>query len=277
MAMDELDNGAGPGDVGKGDEIGLSGGGVNRVVRVANTVRRPAHPWSPAVRELVRHLRAAGVTGVPAWHGIDEQGRDVFDYLPGEVGNYPLPAQARSETALVSAGRLLRQVHDASVPLTARASLPWQLPPLEPVEVICHGDFAPYNCVFAEGVAVGVIDFDTARPGPRRWDLAYALYRFAPLTDPANGDGFGDAKEQARRARQFLDAYGCTAQQRQVALDTVPARLRSLVAFMQDAAADGDPNFARHIKEGHVDLYVRDVRYIECRRQQWYAQVIEAD
>src|SRR5690606_4642909 len=116
---------------------------------------------------------AAGVVGVPAWHGVDEQGREIYDYLPGEVGNYPLSEHVRSERALVSAARMLLTVHDASVPLINDA-VPWRFPPMKPVEVICHGDFAPYNCVFRDGEAVGVIDFDTATPGPRHWDLAYA-------------------------------------------------------------------------------------------------------
>lgn len=262
---------------GQADEVELVGGGVNRVVRVGNTVRRPAREWSPAVRVLLERLRAAGISGVPSWHGVDDQGRDIFDYVPGEVGNYPLSAQVRSETALVSAARLLRRLHDASVPLTTEPNLPWQLPPLEPIEVVCHGDFAPYNCVFADGLAVGVIDFDGARLGPRRWDLAYALYRFAPLTDPANADGFGDAEQQARRAGMFLAAYGCTPQERRDALETVGVRLRQLVAFMRNAAASGDPNFARHIEEGHVDMYLRDIAYVESRDQQWFSLVTEAD
>jgi aminoglycoside phosphotransferase (APT) family kinase protein len=257
-------------------EIELTGGGTGRVVRVGETVRKPARPWSPAVRVLLQRLRAAGVAGVPAWHGVDERGRDVFDHLPGEVGNYPLSAQVRGDTALNTAARLLRSLHDASVPLTAEPELPWQLPPIEPVEVVCHGDFAPYNCVFVDGEAVGVIDFDGARLGPRRWDLAYALYRFAPLTDAGNADGFGDPAEQGRRARLFLDSYGCTRQQRREALETVGPRLMSLVTFMRDAAAAGDPNFARHIEAGHADLYLRDLRYIESQAGRWAAPVIEA-
>jgi len=47
-----------------------------------------------------------------------------------------------------------------------------------PAEVICHGDVAPYNCVFRDGRPVAFIDFDTAHPGVRIWDLAYAAYRF---------------------------------------------------------------------------------------------------
>ncbi|MEJ3655547.1 aminoglycoside phosphotransferase family protein [Actinomycetes bacterium KLBMP 9759] len=250
-------------------EVELAGGGVNRVVRVGATVRRPVHRWSPAVRALLGQLRAAGVREAPAWHGVDRRGRDVFDHLPGEVGNYPLSQQVRGEAALVSAARLLRRMHDASVPVVGMRDLPWHVAPLEPVEVICHGDFAPYNCVFSEGRTTGVIDFDMAGPGPRRWDIAYALYRFAPLTHPDNDDGFGDVEEQARRARAFLDAYGCTERDRRDALQTVAPRLRYLVEYMKTAAAGGDPNFARHIEEGHADLYVRDTSYIEEHAGRW--------
>lgn len=253
-------------------EIELDGGGVNRVVRVGSTVRRPARAWSPATRALVRHLRASGVDGVPAWHGIDERGRDIFDFLPGEVGNYPLSSHVRGDRALVTAARLLRRVHEASVPLISER-LPWQQPPVEPVEVVCHGDFAPYNCVFSNGEAVGLIDFDNARPGPRSWDLAYALYRFAPLTDPANRDGFGDDADHARRARLFLDSYGCTSEQRRSALEMVAPRLSALVTFMRGAAAAGDPDFARHIEEGHADLYVHDIKYVESRDRNWSALI----
>ncbi|HSF26418.1 MAG TPA: phosphotransferase [Actinomycetes bacterium] len=228
------------------------------------TVRRPARPWTPAVRVLLDRLRAAGVSQAPAWRGVDDQGRDVFDFLPGDVGSYPLSAAIRSDAALITAARLLRSLHDASVPLTRESSLPWQLVPLEPVEVICHGDFAPYNCVFRGQEAVGVIDFDFARPGPRRWDLAYAIYRFAPLTAPGNADGFGDPPAQARRARLFLDSYGCTARERRDALETIGPRLRWLVDHMRDAAAGGNRRFAAHIEAGHADTYLRDIAYVDA-------------
>lgn len=73
---------------------------------------------------------------------------------------------------------------------------------------LCQGDFAPYNCVFRDGDAVGVIDFDAAHPASRDWGIAYALYRFAPFTDPDNHDGFGDLGAQVRRERMFCDSYG---------------------------------------------------------------------
>jgi hypothetical protein len=262
------------GDAVSDTEIELTGGSTD-VVRIGATVRKPVRRWSPAMRVLLHRLRAAGVNGVPAWYGVDEKYRDIFDYLPGEAGNYPLSEHVRGDIALISAARLLRSIHDASVALVDEPDLPWQSPPIEPVEVVCHGDFGTYNCVFEAGEAVGVIDFDGAHLGPRWGDLAYGLYRFAPLTDPANGNGFGDALEQARRARLFLDAYGCTRQQRRDAVDAVGPRMTAAITFMRDAAADGDPNFARYIVDGHADTYLRDIRYVEERADLWTALVVE--
>jgi hypothetical protein len=260
-----------------GSEEELTGGGTTRVVRVGDTVRRPVRPWTATVRGLLDHLEKIGFVAAPRWLGIDERDREILSYLPGEVGNYPLSADVRSEAALVSAARLLRAYHDGTVELTGSLTDGWQFPRREPVEVVCHGDFAPYNCVFADRSAVGIIDFDGARLGPRSWDLAYALYRFAPLTDPANGDGFGDLTGQARRARLFLDSYGCTPAQRGEALSTVPVRLASLVAFMTEAARHGDPNSARHIEEGHADLYRRDASYVTANGSTLTRLIVESD
>ena len=37
---------------------------------------------------------------------------------------------------------------------------------VEPYEVICHGELAPYSCIFDGSRLVGLIDFDTVRPDP---------------------------------------------------------------------------------------------------------------
>ncbi len=247
-----------------GIEEVLAGGGVNALTRIGNTVRRPKHPWTTTVHALLGFLNAQGFDGVPAVHGFDDQGREILEFVAGSVGNYPLTGEVRSESALLSSAQLLRRFHDAS--RCALGHLPdgWQLPPLEPVEVVCHSDFAPYNCVYREGIAVSIIDFDMARPGPRIWDLAYALYRFAPLTHANNSDGFGDISVQSIRARQFLDSYGATREQRAQALEMVPLRLQALVEFMRDAAEQGNSSFAHHIDDGHLDLYLRDISYVEA-------------
>jgi hypothetical protein len=69
-----------------GNEVPLHGGNMSAgVVRVDNTVRRPAGPWTPAVHALLAHLHDAGFDGAPRPLGIDEQGREVLDFVPGVV------------------------------------------------------------------------------------------------------------------------------------------------------------------------------------------------
>ena len=131
---------------------------------------------------------------------------------------------------------------------------------VEPCEVICHGDFAPYNCVFDGSRLVGIIDFDTAHPGPRIRDVAYAIYRFAPLTAPGNAAGFGSLTEQARRTRLFCDEYGEV--NRTEVIEAVCRRLLDLVSYMRSQAAQREAAFQTHLDDGHDTIYLRDVHYL---------------
>lgn len=237
-------------------------GGVNDVVRIGGTVRRPVGPWTPAVHALLQHVVDRGFDAAPTAMGIDAEGREILTFIAGEVSNYPLSAGASSTSALVSAAQLLRRYHDATVDYAQDHQTGWMLPGRSPVEVICHGDFAPYNCVLAGERAIAIIDFDTAHPGPRTWDVAYSVYRWAPLTAPDNPDGFGTPADQAARVRLFCDAYGLDITSRPVLVDTVVTRLHALVDFMRAGARDGNAAFRRHLEQGHDLLYLRDIDYI---------------
>ena len=69
-----------------GDEQPLLGGNLSAgVVRVGDTVRRPAGPHTPAVHALLGYLHATGFDGAPRPLGIDERGREVLTFLPGTV------------------------------------------------------------------------------------------------------------------------------------------------------------------------------------------------
>ncbi|MFB9962517.1 phosphotransferase enzyme family protein [Sinosporangium siamense] len=243
-------------------------GGVNEVVRIGATVRRPTGTWSPMVHELLRHLRRRGFTAAPSLHGVTEDGFEILDFLPGKVPGYPLPPAATTRKALESAAALLRAYHDCTVDFVAEApSEGWMLLALSPAEVICHGDYAPYNCVLDGDTVVGVIDFDTAHPGTRLWDIAYAVYRWAPTTSPANPDGFGTPEEQAERARLFCDHYGLDEDDRAGLVDTVIARLHALVAFMKAQAAVGHPAFTGHLAAGHHLHYLADAEHMDRQRR----------
>jgi aminoglycoside phosphotransferase (APT) family kinase protein len=191
-----------------------------------------------------------------------------LSFIPGQVGHGPLPAQLRSDAVLVSAAWLLRRIHDATLEVaSAWVDLPWQAKTREPVEVICHGDFAPYNCVFDGDRLVGLIDFDHAHPGSRAWDIAYALYRFAPVTDPSNPDHYGTPAEQCRRVRLFCDSYGLA--DRAMIVPTTLARIASMADFLRDGAACGDPRFLANIAEGHLAIYLNDYAYLQAHREQF--------
>ncbi|AGP38367.1 aminoglycoside phosphotransferase [Sorangium cellulosum] len=239
-------------------------GGVNTVRRRGDRVHRPATAAAPAIHRLLRHLRAAGFDAAPEPFGHDDEGNEVLSYLEGDVHN-ALPAELRTPELLTSAAALLRRLHDASATFAPAPDDRWQLPARSPVEVVCHGDLAPYNCVVRAGRVVGFIDFDNAHPGPRVWDLAYAVYRFAPLHAPTNPDSAGSPEEQARRAAAFCRAYGVAPGAE--LLDTVVDRLAALLATMRQRAEAGEAASQAHIAAGHPALYEEDMRYLRSQRE----------
>ena len=239
----------------------LSGGNMSRVTRLGDTVRRGTGSWTKQVHWLLEYLRAKGIQEVPAPLEYDEQGREVLSYIPGLVGHYPLSEVLRSDENLISAARLLRRLHDATEDVAQIRQTDWQAPTREPIEVICHGDFAPYNCVFDEGKLVGVIDFDHAHPGPRLWDLAYAIYRFAPTTAPSNPEGFGAFTDQARRVRLFCEAYGL--QDRSPVVTAIIQRVKFMADMLLAGAAQGDARMQANIAAGHLSIYQTDAAYLE--------------
>lgn len=240
----------------------LHGGNVTPVVRVGQTVRRQPGPWTPAVHALLRHLEQVGFTAAPRALGTDEHGREILSYLPGTGGLDPLPEELRADAVLVEAARLLRAFHDATVDFTPPPGAVWQFGAREPADVICHGDFAPYNLVFEGRRIVGIIDFDTAGPGPRSWDVAYAAYRFAPLTHPSNPGGSTSLTEQRRRLRLLVDAYGRELLDGDDLVAKIGERLTHLATLIRTRAAAGDPVFTQHLADGHADIYDTDHDHI---------------
>jgi hypothetical protein len=242
----------------------LKGGNISGVWRIGDTVRREAGPWTPEVHRLLVHLRSKGIAFVPEPLGMDAEGREILTFLPGIVGSTPLVGTQRSDAVMVRAAFMLRAIHDATADVAASWRTGWRASTREPVQVICHGDFAPYNCIFIDGELTGVIDFDFAHAGPREWDLVYALYRFVPLADPEQTEGFGAPEEQARRMRLFCDAYGLSDRSR--VIDSVMTRIQSMADFLLEGMAAGDPRRIANVEAGHLELYQHDRKYVEKYR-----------
>lgn len=237
-------------------------GGVNNVTRHRNTVLRPMGPWSPTVHRLLLHLRARGFTLSPGYRGVTNEGLEILDYMEGTIGGYPVTPEAGTLEALKSAAHALRDLHDASATFTRERGDTWMLPARAPGEVICHGDFGPHNCVLQGTDLVGVIDFDAAHPGPRLWDVAYSVYRWAPMSGASEVADARTVLEQAQRVQIFCDEYGLPRESRESLADMVVERLRALVTFMRDRAAGGVATYARHIERGDDLLYEADIKYV---------------
>lgn len=243
----------------------LQGGRPDGIIKVGDRVYRPAGPWTTQVHTFLNHLRNEGFLSAPEPLGFDDSGREIVRFIKGDVSNYPLSSNASSIKALTSSARLLRDYHNTSQNFLFEHitdDTKWQLPCRFPQEVICHGDFAPYNVVLNGKMAVGIIDFDTCHPGPREWDVAYALYRWSPFMHPGNKDGFGVTEDQIARARLFCDAYSLSENSRRVMPSLMVERLKLLVNFMLTKAKEDDETFKLNIDAGHHIGYLADIAYI---------------
>src|SRR3954453_3491113 len=228
----------------------FGGGNLSAAVRVGDTVQRDAGPWTPTIHRLLRHLHGRRVGWVPQPLGTigDPPAREVLSLLPGTVPQYPMPAWVWSDAVLEDAAERLATLHRASRDFDLAGAC-WQLPAHTPVEVICHNDFAPYNLVFdAQHTVVGVIDWDTASPGSRIWDLAYLAYRLLPLAAPDNPDAAaaGNLEERHRRLALLCRRYGDDDIDPASVVASAVQRLHELADFTASRARSGTQHLAAH-------------------------------
>lgn len=186
---------------GRVPEPSLPGGFVNAVVRVGDTVRRPAS--APFVGELLKTLEAGGWSGAPRYLGVDDEGREVLGYLDGHVAWEPnQPAAVSSDESLVAVARLVREFHD----LTAGTPLAGDH------EVVCHNDLSPKNTVYrlhgGRLRPTAFIDWDLAAPGARIHDIAHVCWQYLGL-----GPSVTDIEQVARRMRLIADSYALADRQ----------------------------------------------------------------
>jgi hypothetical protein len=211
------------------------------IVRVGDTVRRPLQPWSATVHELLRHLEAVGFPYSPRVLGIDAEGREVLTFIAGESGAAGW-ARVADEAGLVAMARLLRDYHQAvrgfqpsGDPVwAARTGVP------QPGEVVCHGDFGPWNLVWRGPQPVGILDWDYAWPQPAIHDVAYALEYVAPFRDDRTclrALRYPAPPDRRRRLERFAAAYGLTSADGLV--DAVIEQQQMVLDRARRLAADG--------------------------------------
>jgi aminoglycoside phosphotransferase (APT) family kinase protein len=192
-------------------ESALPGGRMTEgVVRVGDTVRRPTGVWTPAVHRVLRHLEAVGFDGAPRVLGVDSQGREVLRFIPGEVAHRPFVPSPVGEEGLWRMAALLRGYHDAVAGWRPTGAPRWcaAARPVQPWEVVCHGDPGPWNVVWQGEVPVALIDWDLAEPGPRSRDVAWMAWYAVPLSRRWQEAGVAAPDQLRDRLAVLCDGYG---------------------------------------------------------------------
>ena len=196
----------------------LAGGDVTEgLVRVGETVRRPASSSSDTVRRVLQHLEAVGFDGAPQWLGIDQLGRDVLSFVPGEVAGRPWPDWVADAERAASVARLVRRLDDvmrtlgvpswaADAPQPEIGEAPASVAP--PPTMLGHLDITPENVVFVDGRATALIDFDLVRPTTRVEEVADMLLWWAGWMAPEDRDRALHAVDPGERGRLLVDVYG---------------------------------------------------------------------
>jgi mannitol 2-dehydrogenase len=248
-----------------GGEVQLHGGFTNAglVTRVGDTVRRPWRPTSRAAKAVLDHLERVGFDGAPRFLGVDDRGREMLSFIPGEAVVEPYQAWALTDEALVSVAELLRRYHDAVASFDAtRHRWPHPIPVAFRGGVVSHNDPNLDNVIFDGGRAVALIDFDLASPGSAVWDVACAARLWAPLRDDM------DVPEQLRgrslsRLRTFVDAYGLPQRDRARVVDALVHAHDWCYRVVRTAVVRGHEPFGRMWREGGEQRADRTRRWID--------------
>ncbi len=244
-------------------EARLPGGNAGAdVVRVGDTVRRPARVWSASVDALLLHLGSAGFTGAPRALGYDESGRQILSFVEGYVD--PDPSDL-DESRVAQVGALIRSFHDASSTFLSGGGQVWNVAiPPNRVELICHNDLAPWNLVRTPH-ALTIIDWDGAGPGSRLWDLAYAAHGFVPLSPDARLDD----RAAAARLAALVRGYGLTDPDRWELVSLLGPRIRSMYVLLRSGHESGTEPWSTLWASGHGDVWLNDALYTEERIALW--------
>ena len=221
----------------------LTGGNTaDSVVRVGMTVRKPATSATPAVHSFMAHIRAAGFESSPEVLGMDEQGRQILEFIPGPTWT---DSPTHKQTDFRRAGAIIRALHEASISFQEPKDAQWYFRyQRDEHDLICHNDLAPWNLVCGSDRWV-FIDWDAAAPATRLWDLAWACISFPPFKPEA------DLSSAATAMQALLNGYGLEEAQLRHLIRLMVTRARAEHNFILEGARKNEQPWARLHSEGH--------------------------
>jgi Ser/Thr protein kinase RdoA (MazF antagonist) len=156
-------------------------------------------------------------------------------------------------------------IHDAGADWAPPPNVVWAAPPIICDDtVFCHGDPGPWNFIWHDNEAVGLIDWDYVHPGPRVDDVAYALRWFAPLRSDQHATDwhhFPVVPDRRGRVHAFVAAYGDLPDFDVV--EAVTERIRSVIRLRRDLAERGIEPQRTWVADGAEDRDLQEISWIE--------------
>jgi hypothetical protein len=112
------------------------GGGNNarEVVRVGDTVHRARDTGSGFAAQVLAYLESAGYPYAPRYLGVDDDGRDILSYIPGQTTDHP---SQRAGGAYARGGAMLRLLHETTAGHRLAAGR----------DCVLHGDPGPFKAL----------------------------------------------------------------------------------------------------------------------------------
>lgn len=235
---------------------------------------------------LLRHLEQRGFTGAPKVFGVDTRGREVVEYIPGEVpwraAHYrllgPLERVARM-------GRLLRAFHDAVADFDPGDDAIWQFPEMADDAmahadgrglIVCHNDPTAWNLVVGEG-RWAFIDWDAAGPRPPIWDVAYCAVGVIPISPDTADAGWPGPVPVSERLTALAAGYQLERQDRQRLPGVIVARIRSSYEHLRRRANAGIAPWDTLWRSGHGDSWARMLDFAEGHAPSWETGLADVD
>ena len=121
-----------------------------------------------------------------------------------------------------------------------------------PGQVVCHGDVAGRSTVFVGGRAVAFIDWDAIFVASPMWDLAHAVWQFAPVCGDADRwlEGWPGAPDRSTRRAALVGGYGLGAGSADELADMVAEVIAGCRRAVVRKIAAGVPAFVQMEGEG---------------------------
>jgi hypothetical protein len=228
-------------------------------------------PWSQEVQRLLFYVRSQGFLLVPEPLGFDEEGREVVRFIEGDTSATvtPWPGSLWSDGLLIEVGEAVAAYHRAVAGFVPSEKAQWQYRPrsLQPSEIICHHDFAPYNAVFKGSHLRGIVDWEGAGPGTIQEEVAFLAWQWVPLRPPLRQvqGGLDVRVNEVARMRLLLDSYAY--QNRNGFIDAIINRVEISRSGIEERANEGGLPFIELRNEGHTREMESLIQYLETNKR----------